>query len=44
VDRDPCSGPDGLPAAPGEPDGKEQAVLEQFRLATFDVAYRRRPY
>ena len=43
VDRDPCSGPDGLPAAPGEPDGKEQAVLERFRLATFDVAYRRRP-
>src|SRR5204863_4997589 len=29
VDRDPCSGPDGLPAAPGVPDGKEQAELEQ---------------
>jgi hypothetical protein len=43
VDRDPCSGSDGLPAAPGEPDGKEQAVFERFRLATFDVAYRRRP-
>jgi hypothetical protein len=36
-------GPDGLPAAPEVPDGKEQAELEQFRLATFDVAYRRRP-
>src|SRR6266540_1561090 len=43
VDRDLRRRSDGLPAAPGEPDGKEQAELEQFRLATSDVAYRYRP-
>jgi hypothetical protein len=43
VDRGPCPGPGGLPAAPGEPDGREQAWMERLRLATSDVAYRRRP-